>query len=285
MTHDRDPFDGPAPVGPLGEAMARLTDDAPPAGFTEYSVRYHVDNARSVRRQVFGGIAAAAAAIAVLVLFVTTIGRGGSDSATTAASSIVSTSSSAAAANAAPSSASLSAGSAAAESSSAAATSGATSSGAESFSLTTGAPGQLPENAGGSPVPTGESGADAGPCRPVPLDEAQLQAVESILGGPTRLDTCALADADAGVQRYAVAGGTVVVERRAGTYDPCAGTAGAICVDVPDRPGVRTADIDGVTRVWISGRDGSVVLTADPVGAVPVDTLAAAAGALAAVAP
>jgi hypothetical protein len=279
MTHDRDPFDGPAPVGPLGEAMARLTDDAPPAGFTEYTIRYHADNARSVRRQVFGGIAAA---IAVLVLLVSTVSRGDSAS-TTAASSAVSTSSTAAAAaNAAPSSASSAAGSAAAGSSSAAATSSATSSGAESSSLTSAGPGQLPENAGGQ---TGESSADTDSCRPVPLDETQLQAVESILGGPTRLDTCALDDADLGVQRYALAGGTVVVQRRAGSYDPCAETAGAVCVDAPGRPGVRTGEFAGVTRVWISGRDGSVVLTAEPAGVVPVDTLAAAAEALAAVAP
>ncbi|WP_111766838.1 hypothetical protein [Nakamurella deserti] len=281
MTHDRDPFDGPSPVGPLGAAMARLTEDAPPAGFTESTIRYHLDNGRSLRRQVFGGIAAAAAAIAVLVLFVSTLGRGG-DATSAASTSMASTSSSSAAANAAPSAGSSSASSAGGASSGGAAAPSAGSSVPGSFGVPTAAPGQLPDDASAG---GGQESADTTSCRPAPLDETQLQAVESVLGGATRLDSCALADADLGVQRYAVAGGSVVVERRAGSYDPCAGTAGATCTDVPGRPGVRTAELGGVGAVWISGRDGSVVLTADPAGAVPVDTLAAAAEALAAVAP
>ena len=73
----------------------------------------------------------------------------------------------------------------------------------------------------------------------------------------------------------------MLIEVRAGGYDPC--VEGAVCTEVRGRPGVRTAEADGRTRVWTSSRDGTVVITGEPAGTVDVDTLAAAAQALAVV--
>jgi hypothetical protein len=107
-----------------------------------------------------------------------------------------------------------------------------------------------------------------------------LQAVAGAIVGVVPLDACAGGDADRAVQRYALSGGTLLVEVRAGEYDPCAAPGTPGCADVAGHPGVRV--LASPTRVWISGRDGSVVLSTTPDGLLPVETLAIAAEALAA---
>lgn len=307
MSGERDPFDVPRPVGPLGQAMTRLTDDAPDADFTAWTVRSRHENARSARRQVIGGLAAGVAAIGVLVLVATTVGGGSASvTASSVSSESVATRSSAAAAAAVPG---MSVSGSTSSASSAAASSSASSSAASSSlpsaavgdgatppapapaastpPAATGEPGGSPADGGGDATAgggvTGGPSSEAG-CRTVPLTAAGLQAVADAVAGLTPLDACAADEGDLGVQRYAVAGGSLVVEVRAGSYDPCAATGDTACSDVAGHPGVRTrAAADGArTQVWISGRDGSVVLTAEPGDAVPVEALAVAAEGLAA---
>lgn len=263
MNGDRDPFDGPSPMGPLGEAMARLAEDAPAANFSASTIRYEHAGRRSGRWNVLGGVAAGMAAVAVLVVVVGFLFRGGGGSASTAGASNTLLSSAA---------------------SSAAGSASSTASAFSSAGPSAGAPPPDGAGPGGSTVDGAAEVPDGSSCRPAAaLTDAELAAVESAVPGLTRGDSCAAGDAVA-TQRYTVVGGTLLVERRGAGYDPCTATDGSGCADVPGHPGVRTT-VGTVQQVWIDGPDGSVVLTVTPPGAVPVATLAAAAEALSAAGP
>ncbi len=289
MTHDRDPFDGPSPVGPLGDALRDLTGDAPPAGFTEWQVRAQHHDRGSFRRQVLGGLVGVAAAIGLLVLFIGFLGTGGSDTAASLTSSAanMSTTSTASSSAASASSSTVASGSSAATSASSAGSASVSQEAgggapAPGSSAPDGAPPQATGAGTAAPSDPSFQSSDGG-CRAAPLSDAARQAVKGLIPGLTPDISCALDDSDLGVQRWTLTGGSLVAALRAGVYDPCA-DGSAACTDVPDRPGVRTAEVNGATVVWVGGRDGSAVLTATPAGVLPVTTLADAATALAATA-